>query len=69
MNATQLCEIWVSLIWKLQSKPFLWGDLNLSFLPIKKLECKMIHQMILNSKSLPLVNGLNKQDFTYNIQA
>ena len=29
----------------------------------------MIHQMILNSKSLPLVNGLNKQDFTYNIQA
>ena len=69
MNVTQPREIWVSLIWKLQSKPFLWGDLNLSFLPIKKLECKMIRQMILNSKSLPLVNGLNKQDFTYNIQA
>ena len=29
----------------------------------------MIHQMILNSKSLPLVNRLSKQDFTYNIQA
>jgi len=63
MNATQLREIWVSLIWKLQSKPFLWGDLNLSFLRIKKLECKMIHQMILNSKSPPLVNRLSKQDF------
>ena len=31
MNATQLCQIWVSLICKLQSKPFLWyGDLNLN---------------------------------------
>ena len=31
MNGTQLCQIWVSLIWKLQSKPFFWyGDLNLN---------------------------------------
>ena len=29
----------------------------------------MIHHMILNSKSLPLVNRLNKHDFPYNIQA
>ena len=69
MNATQLCEICVSLIWKLQSKPFLWGDLNLNFLRIKKPKCKMIHQIILNSKSLLLVIRLDKQDFTHNIPA
>ena len=36
MNATQLCEIWVSLIWKLQSKPFLWGDFESKLFAHKK---------------------------------
>ena len=69
MNGTQLCQIWVSLIWKLQSKPFLWcGDLNQRFFcALKRLNARWstIWSWILSLYHL--INRLNKQDFTLSI--